>query len=66
MSATVESSRAFVARAEAKAMLVDLNMMGLLEAVDELQEAAERDGLIARLGQDAVQSMISQAFRARS
>ena len=35
----------------------------LAEAVDQLQHDAERDGLIARLGQDAVQQIIADAFQ---
>jgi hypothetical protein len=54
----------FNARCEARAMLVNLNMIDLHEAVDELQAAAERDGLIERLGQDAVQAILAAAFEA--
>jgi hypothetical protein len=34
----------------------------LHDAVDQLQHDAERDGLIDRLGQDAVQAIMSEAF----
>ena len=34
----------------------------LQEAVDELQFAAVRDGLVRKLGQDRVQQIISDAF----
>ena len=36
--------------------------MDLHGAVDELQDAAVRDGLIAALGQDAVQAILRDAF----
>jgi hypothetical protein len=52
----------FVARAEARAMLYAADKFNLHDAVDELQAAAERDGLVAEFGQDAVQQIISKAF----
>jgi hypothetical protein len=52
----------FVARGEARAMLWQCGELTLHEAIDELQVAAERDGLIAELGQDAVQAIIAEAF----
>ena len=52
----------FTARAEARALLWRCLEFNLHEAVDVLQHAAERDGLIATLGQDAVQEIISKAF----
>jgi hypothetical protein len=55
---------AFRARCEARAMLVDLDMLDLHEAVDELQTAAERDGLVDAIGQDQVQAIMSEAFAA--
>ena len=36
--------------------------MDLQNAVDELQESAVADGLVARLGQDLVQAVMAQAF----
>ena len=36
----------------------------LHEAVDKLQHDAERDGLIAAIGQDAVQRIMATAFAA--
>jgi hypothetical protein len=54
----------FRTRCQARSMLVDVGMLGLHEAVDELQAAAERDGLIERLGQDAVQQIMAAAFEA--
>ena len=52
----------FTARAEARALLWRCLEFNLHEAVDVLQLAAERYGLIATLGQDAVQEIISKAF----
>ena len=51
-------------RAWARARLVSEGMLGLQEAVDELQAAADRDGLVAELGQDPVQRLIAQEFGA--
>jgi hypothetical protein len=53
----------FIARAEAKAMLWQAGEFDLHQAVDELQAAAERDGLVTVLGQDQVQAIISEAFQ---
>lgn len=36
--------------------------MDLHEAIDGLQAAAIRDGLVKEIGQDAVQAMIADAF----
>jgi hypothetical protein len=52
----------FIARCEARAMLVDIGMLDLIDAVDKLQADAERDGLVALIGQDAVQPIMSAAF----
>jgi hypothetical protein len=54
----------FIARAEARALLWQAGEMDLHEAVDELQATAERDGLVAEIGQDAVQEIITRAFKA--
>jgi hypothetical protein len=54
----------FIARAEARVLLWQAGEMDLAEAVDGLQVAAERDGLVADLGQDAVQAILSRAFGA--
>jgi hypothetical protein len=56
----------FIARAEARALLWQAGEFELHKAVDELQAAAERDGLVAELGQDAVQAIIAKAFGAVS
>jgi hypothetical protein len=53
---------AFAARAEARAVLWACGEIDLHAAVDVLWDAAERDGLVAKLGQDRVQAIISKAF----
>lgn len=53
----------FVARADARALLWRAGEYSLPEAVDVLQRDAERDGLIKRIGQDAVQAILADAFR---
>jgi hypothetical protein len=55
----------FTARAEARAMLFRVCELGFYEAVDVLQRAAERDGLVDAIGQDGVQRIMSQAFEER-
>jgi hypothetical protein len=52
----------FLARCEARADLVSRGYMDLLEAVDGLQLAAERTGLVDELGQDGVQKIMADAF----
>jgi hypothetical protein len=49
-------------RAEARANLWWHDQMELDEAVDGLQEYAERSGLVAEIGQDAVQELIAAPF----
>jgi hypothetical protein len=49
-------------RAWARAYLWHAGLYELAEAVDVLQHDAERDGLIVRIGQDAVQQIIANAF----
>ena len=56
--------KVFIARAEARALLWRCLEFNLHDAVDVLQAAAERDGLIAKLGQDAVQLILRDAFHA--
>jgi hypothetical protein len=53
----------FAARAEARALLWQAGEFDLHVAVDDLQLAAERDGLIISIGQDSVQRILHQAFR---
>ena len=52
----------FENRAQARAILVDAELMDFTTAVDGLQEAAEAYGLIATIGQTAVQEIMSAAF----
>jgi hypothetical protein len=53
----------FAARCEARAILYAVGEFDLHEAVDVLQDAAARTGLVAALGQDAVQEILTAAFR---
>jgi hypothetical protein len=57
--------QAFMARCDARALLWWSWMMDLQDAVDALQVAAERTGLVADLGQDKIQKIMSNAFAAR-
>ena len=50
-------------RAEARAYLWAAGEFDLQEAVDKLQADAARDGLVQRIGQDAVQAILAAAFR---
>src|SRR5262245_12647557 len=52
----------FIARAEARALLYAAGELELHDALDKLQADAERDGLVAELGQDEVQRLIAEAF----
>jgi hypothetical protein len=54
--------KVFIVLAEARALLWQAGEFDLHQAVDELQAAPERDGLVTLLGQDAVQEIISKAF----
>jgi hypothetical protein len=51
-------------RVRARALLWSAGELELPEAVDELQVAAERDGLVAGVGQDEVQRLMAEAFAA--
>jgi len=53
----------FWARCHARAHLYSVGYIDLHDAVDVLQEHAERHGLIAKIGQDAVQAIMAAAFR---
>lgn len=53
----------FKARAEARAPLWQAGEFDLHEAVDVLQAAAVRDGLVAGIGQDAVQAIMAKRLR---
>lgn len=52
----------FRARCRAQATLVAASEMDLHDSVDGLQAAAVRTGLVALLGQDAVQAIMADAF----
>ena len=59
-----DSVEVFTERAEARALLWAAGEFDLHEAVDKLQADAERDGLVAAVGQDEVQRIIAEAFSA--
>jgi hypothetical protein len=52
----------FRARCFARAVLLANGWLGLHEAVDDLQDHAEACGLVAAIGQDAVQTMMALFF----
>lgn len=52
----------FLARAEARAILFDVGEFGIQSAVDPLQLYAVESGLVDRIGQDAVQQILSHTF----
>jgi hypothetical protein len=52
----------FLARAEARANLVAHGIYTLQESVDALWASAERDGLVAKFGADAVQEILAASF----
>ena len=54
--------RIFEQRAEARAILAANGIISLQDAVDELQHAAVRSGLVDHIGQDAVQAIMAFAF----
>lgn len=58
----VDVLTAFTCRADARAFLWSIGEHSLHEAADKLQADAERDGLIAILGQDYVQQILANAF----
>jgi ribosomal protein S12 methylthiotransferase accessory factor YcaO len=49
-------------RAQSRAYLWSIGEYSLHEAVDALQASAVRDGLVERIGQDAVQTILVDAF----
>jgi hypothetical protein len=63
-AAKPDPTEIFRARCEARAKLWQCGELSLHEAVDGLQAAAVRDGVVAKLGQDAVQAIMTQAFEA--
>ena len=64
----VDLLKAFFARADARAYLWHVGELSLHDAVDRLQDHAERDDLAERLttdkqdGRDAVQAIMAAAF----
>jgi hypothetical protein len=60
---TLTLAQAFAARAEQCAFLWSIRFYDLTEAADILQGEAERTGLINAIGRDAVQAIMSNAFR---
>jgi hypothetical protein len=63
-TSSVNLAAVFEARCWARARLYSEGELELHEAVDKLQESADRDGLVAAIGQDQVQWMMSDAFGA--
>jgi hypothetical protein len=61
-AARVDPFKVFIARAEARALLYAIGEFSLHESVDVLQRDAERDGLVAQLGEDCIQGIIASAF----
>jgi hypothetical protein len=53
----------FWACCEARAHLYAVGELDLDDAVEVLQERAVRHGLVAEIGEDAVQAIIAEAFR---
>jgi hypothetical protein len=58
----IDALTVFIARCEARALLWQAGEFDLHEAIDKLQADAVRDGLVAEIGQDAVQTIIAKAF----
>ena len=59
---TVPALDVFIARCEARAKLWQAGEIDLHDAVDALQAAAVRSGLVAEIGQDHVQAIMAEAF----
>jgi len=59
---SIPAEEIFRERCEARAILYETAEISLHEAVDVLQEDAERTGLIDMVGQDAVQSILAESF----
>jgi hypothetical protein len=60
----VDPVEVFRLRCNARARLYATGEIDLHTAVDELQESAELNGLVAAIGQDAVQAIMAAAFSA--
>jgi hypothetical protein len=54
----------FTLRAQTRALLWAAGELDMHAAVDKLEQSAETSGLIAAIGQDAVQAIMSEAFAA--
>jgi len=52
----------FCERCEARCLLVSNGLMDLQTAVDELQEVAVSQRLVAKFGQDAIQQIMGESF----
>jgi hypothetical protein len=61
-AARVDPLKVFIARAEARALLYAIGEFSLHEAVDKLQADAVESGLVAEIGQDAVQAILVGIF----
>ena len=56
------TEQVFRARAQARALLWQAGEISLHQAVDELRDVADRNGLASAIGDDAVQEMLAAAF----
>ena len=63
-AAMADPLEALIARAEARARLCREGDLDLHDAVDVLQAAAVRTGIVGALGQDGVQAILARAFAA--
>jgi hypothetical protein len=52
----------FRERCEARAILIHNGLMEWHSAIDELQESAVAQGLVARYGQDSIQQIMAESF----
>jgi hypothetical protein len=52
----------FRERAEARCLLIHNGLMDWHDGIDELQAAAEAQGLVAQYGQGAIQEILAQSF----
>jgi hypothetical protein len=62
-SKLVDPLLVFIARAEARAMLLAADEFDIQTAVDPLQVYAAESGLVDRIGQDAVQRILAHTFQ---
>ena len=61
-SATASPLEIFRERCEARCLLIHHGLMEWHSAIDELQEVAVAQGLVATHGQDAVQQILAESF----